>query len=384
MGYKIPLPQLKELYRIVLEDGPELNPGAGVRMMQEIARQGWAHSWLVEDLLMISDRRLSSYKTSIDLVELSRPLKLPLRDICVRPGARSSNASLNEAWEAVDAAALFIVLEMLSFAIDPTPIVAAVRSSIPKKGYISNAALDVLWYEKRKGKGRITFEREDTIGPLSGHKQHVLRGGYKLIAMLDLEGEPVTLTFTGPRFREAREPVQTKCVECGITWYRGDPDSSADHRKTHGKRMAVLAPQPSERVLAEMAAGDFSEHVDWMSPEWRHREMTTRASAFKREEGYDFTQWDMPETDPDAHGFMFTNPDGTIVGACAFRLRKDVSGADRWGLQFVWVAPPHRRSGVLRSRWPALRERFGDFDIEAPVSDAMTAFATSMGDGHLL
>lgn len=384
MGYKLPLAQLKELLRLVLQDANGGQPAVGNDILREIAAEGWAHSWRVEDLLLMTDRRLNGYQTSLDLAVLGRSLGLPLRSACVRPASRSSSVSLSDAWEAIDAAALFIVLEMLSFAIDPAPLVAALRPRISKKGYISSAALDLLWYEKRKGKGSITFEREDTRGSLRGYEDHALRAGYKLVVLADREGEPVSLTFKGPKYRKPREPIETVCKQCGVTWYRGDPDSSASHRRTHRQRMAVLDPEPNELVLAEMARGIFTEHVDWRSPEWRHREMSTRASAFRREEGYDFTQWDMPERDPEAHGFMFTNDDGRIVGVCAFRLRQGTAGEKRWGLQFVWVAPPYRRQGVLRTRWQGFRERFGAFEIEGPVSEAMMAFAHALGDAELL
>lgn len=384
MAYKLPAKNLKSLYSAMLAEGADEPSSAAERVLKDIAKEGWAHNWRVEDLILMSDRRLDDHNLKVDLEVIARSLRLPMQSVCMRPTAKSNNVVLHQAWSAIDAASLFIALEMLGFAIDPAPLVDAVRPTLPKKGYITSAGLDILWYGKRRHKSRITFERDNTDGPLQGHEAHLLRNGYKLIGLLDLDGEPVSLTVTGPRYRQRPEPVEEKCLQCGDAWFRGDPDSSASHRRTHRRRMAVLEPQPNERVLSEMAANTFSEHVDWRSPEWRHREMTTRASSFRREQGYDFTQWGLPETDTDAHGFLFTNSDGRIVGACAFRLRQYEGRPERWGLQWVWVAPSHRRTGVLRSRWAAMRQRFHDFDIEAPVSPAMQSFARTMGDGHLL
>ena len=70
----------------------------------------------------------------------------------------------------------------------------------------------------------------------------------------------------------------------------------------------------------------------------------------------------------------------------SFRWREveDRSEPGCWGLDWVWVCPPGRRSGVLSRVWPMLRERFGDFHVEGPVSDAMQAFLTRRGETFLM
>lgn len=384
MTYKISREQLVELYVAVrAEPGPAV-PNVGAAALQRIARDGWAHDWIVEDLLMMADRRLSQYNTGFRVEALSEMLRLPLRSICHRPGARSNSVSFATAWEAEDAAALLVFLEMLSFNVDPSPLINALLPTLPKKGEITESQLEILWYTKRRAKSEVTVERQDVSGSLRGHECHTLVGGYKLVALIDMQGDPVSLTFTGPRHRRRSEPEFRTCANCGLTWLHGDPDSSAAHRKTHRKRMGVLDPQPNEQVLADRSGNSFDEHVDWRSPYWKHLEMSQRASAFKREEKYDFTMWGLPETDVDAHGFLFTEPGGAIVGACSFRLRSRQSDEPRWGLQWVWIAPGWRRKNILRSRWPALREQFGEFEIEGPVSPAMVSFAVQVGDEHLL
>lgn len=85
------------------------------------------------------------------------------------------------------------------------------------------------------------------------------------------------------------------------------------------------------------------------------------------------------DTDPNVHGFLFPDdsgifPTGTIVGACAFRRREDY-----WALQWMWLAPKVRRRGILARRWPMFLERFGDFVVEAPLSNAMKAFVRQHG-----
>jgi hypothetical protein len=56
------------------------------------------------------------------------------------------------------------------------------------------------------------------------------------------------------------------------------------------------------------------------------------------------------------------------VGACCFR------SYDRWVMLWIWLHPFVRRKGLLRQAWPFFRSRFGDFAIQAPLSDPMSAF----------
>ena len=110
-----------------------------------------------------------------------------------------------------------------------------------------------------------------------------------------------------------------------------------------------------------------------------------RATFFRREFHYDFVQWGSSkgDNDPGARGFLFADDEDAIVGACVFRLRNQ-DGEKRWGLQWVWVCPRARRSGVLVRRWSAFRKRFADFQVERPVSPAMEAFVLKQGDAALL
>jgi hypothetical protein len=86
------------------------------------------------------------------------------------------------------------------------------------------------------------------------------------------------------------------------------------------------------------------------------------------------------DDDPKVHGFLFNDDSavfghGAIAGACAFRWREWKNHPPSWGLQWIWVAPKARRHGILSRRWPMLRQRFGDFVLEPPLSAAMAEFA---------
>ncbi|WJS98200.1 GNAT family N-acetyltransferase [Novosphingobium humi] len=372
---------LRDLYGAMLEDAPTQSCSSP-HIMKAIADDGWALSWQLEDLISLADRRLYSYRHRINLDELGAALGIPKQSVCHRPRSISRGTSLFDAWAAVDFANMLISLEMLGFMVDPLPLVELLLPTIRKKGYISHSALEILWYERCRLKNSITLKAEGA-GKLAEIRDHKLARGYKADVWIDVDGNPATITVRGPKHRVVKAPVAVKCA-CGLTWYRGDPESSLAHRKEHKRRMVYLDPQPHAQVLKERAVGLFDEHVDRMSPLWRNKEMYSRALAFKREEGYDFLQWSTRETDQNTHGFLFADDDGRIVGACAFRYRIYENALSRWGLQWVWIAQPHRRRGVLASRWATLRERFGDFDVETPVSDGMSAFLDKMGDSHLI
>lgn len=188
--------------------------------------------------------------------------------------------------------------------------------------------------------------------------------------------------------RQRQQSVETVCNVCGFTWWKGIPQESAAHRREHRRRMACLEPQPLRKIIAarksqETELGHFSFNnalVTTCSPVWKHKQMYERAKAFKREFDYDVIQWDTPrECDPNAHGFLFTDDAGSIVGACAFRNRVD-ENKNQWGLQWVWICPKERRKGHLSKRWKMFRKWFGGFRVEPPVSKAMEAFLIKQED----
>lgn len=380
MAIKVPADLLRRLYEALLADPPATCRPS--RLLARVADEGWAQAWLMEDALLDMDRRL--YHAGIEPVELAGAFNIPVHRICQRPKARSGAVSIDDALAAKDFACLLIVLEMLGFEISPGPLVQAMLPMLPRRGYITESELEVVWYEKRRQRSSIALQSQDAEGKPVQFRDHKLANGYKLQALVDADEAPLNLTVRGPKYRRTPDPVETKCPDCSFTWWRGDPDSSASHRREHKRRMSYLDPQPHEHALADMQAGGFEEYVDWKSPSWRQDEVYERAYAFKREMHYDFIQWSKSERDPNVHGYLFTTDEGRIVGACSFRLRKPETGAPRWGLQWIWVAPKHRRKGILRARWPALRRRYGEFFIEPPVSDAMQSFARSAGDAHLL
>jgi GNAT superfamily N-acetyltransferase len=384
MAHEIPKDLLNSLYFAICENGPPTEPRH--HRLAEIASTGWVLSHAVEDMLLMADRRFDAWRHPVDIDALGKAVGRGSSLVCTRPRKRSIGVALLSGWSAIDFASLLIFLEDLSFAVDPKPLVDALLPTLPKRGYIPANALDLLWYDRTRRRSERTLVREGERGRSSGIVEKAAHGGYRLVAVVDDEGVPLTLTVTGPKYRRQPEPKGTICSECGVEWYRGDPDSSASHRREHQSRMRYLDPQPSPQMLAARLTDDDAEHVDSESAVWKHEEVYARALAFKREKRYDFVQWTKSgDTDPEAHAYLFTSKSGVIVGACAFRLRSFEGLAEkRYGLQWIWVAPQYRRQGFLRQRWKRLRERHGDFWIEPPVSEDMRSFLAAMGDEKLM
>jgi hypothetical protein len=63
-----------------------------------------------------------------------------------------------------------------------------------------------------------------------------------------------------------------------------------------------------------------------------------------------------------------------VIGGCCFRLRRYKGKRAHWALQWVWLHPFKRRQGHLSKVWPYFKERFGDFEVEEPLSDEMSKF----------
>jgi hypothetical protein len=119
-------------------------------------------------------------------------------------------------------------------------------------------------------------------------------------------------------------------------------------------------------------------------PKWKRQEVYDRALEFKRELGYDFPQWALDAGhDPDAVGFLFSDDDGRIIGACSFRPQSH-PGERPWRLDWIWLCPSARRKGHLDRQWDRFRQRFGVFDVEPPISEAMQAFLRKRGCAHLI
>lgn len=66
-----------------------------------------------------------------------------------------------------------------------------------------------------------------------------------------------------------------------------------------------------------------------------------------------------------------------MFGACCFHVTEEPARAT---LRWVWLHPFFRGRGHLTQAWPLFRYRYGDFDIERPLSPAMAEFVRRKRD----
>ena len=108
------------------------------------------------------------------------------------------------------------------------------------------------------------------------------------------------------------------------------------------------------------------------------------AGYFRREFEYDFIQYSHNEvTDSRNRIFMivanaYTHHVG--VGAFCFRWRDWKDLPHGLSLAWIWLHPFLRRKGILSSCWERLRNLYGNFAVEAPLSLAMDGFLTKRGE----
>lgn len=307
-----------------------------------------------------------------------------------RPSRRSGDTYGFRAVATMDALAILILLEQLGLPLDLRPCIDVVGSTLKNASTLSTSELAVFQYLDRRGKWPPRRISTDDVqaGSSTTAEHHRTVAGYRVTLWRDATGVATAIECRAPRYRPPRPEREVICDGCGAEYVKGNVDSTDAHRKEHRIRMRVLDPEPCQRLASFDLLREQPDlvRVTTNSPQWMHAEMYERARAFRREFRYDFTQWGSAkgDDDPRVQGFLFVLPDDRIVGACAFRWRPLEGAPARWGLQWIWIAPGHRRSGLLRSYWPLFRQEFGDFQAEAPLSDAMEAFLESVGDSTLV
>lgn len=348
---------------------------------------GFANYPDIEDIFHYSDERIDQISYDISVERWCEIFSVPRRNFFLRPRRKQSSVAGDCGVSAEDLADLLINLERTGYSIDPLSLVSKLSSKLADCASVTDAGLRVLRYEENRHKTSPIFfmVEPDKMGQGRREEKFKTTTGYKVEVIWNNDSRPIELTVKAPKYRSKPTLKLTKCEVCGLEWYRGNPDSSAEHRKEHKKRLKYLDPKPNPRFGKEYQAEDGLLHIIANSPKWMHREIYLRALAFKRDFRYDFVQWggQKGETDPNARGYLFINDENIVVGACTFRWR-EYEDKSFWGLQWVWITPKYRRTGVLSKHWRTLRQLHGDFLVEGPVSDEMIAFVAKKGDQDLL
>lgn len=360
--------------------GPRGANDAPLRALEDkLIRQRFVTTSDFEDLLLIAGVRWRAYEIPLDALLEQFQLR---EQTAFFPPSRGGNAHGFGAMSLADTAALLAELEGLGLAAKPERLARAVRDTVSMPGAMMNwAEVRCVLYQRERGKGPPVeiLATPETSASVAATDEHRTAAGYRAVLDRDEQGVALALTVHAPRYRRRRAPVEVTCEACGYTYVRGDVDSSDGHRREHRKRMPYLDPAPLDRVIEMRNRAQDPAIVNALSPLWMHREMIGRGRALNRELNYS-VRWGSPETDMMARGHLFILPDGRIVGACSFRWREYQDAPPAWALEWIWIAPPFRRLGILAAKWVELRALYGDFVVEGPVSPAMQAFLRKRGE----
>ena len=107
------------------------------------------------------------------------------------------------------------------------------------------------------------------------------------------------------------------------------------------------------------------------------------AYYFHREMGFDFVQFVAADKTPNYITYIFFDESRNVhCGACCFRWRKYTNHEPQWAMQWIWIHPYRRRSGILKKHWPMF-DKLRPFLLERPVSPAMQGFINKYNDGKL-
>lgn len=383
MGAKVELlpRKIEALWRAL--QGPVPKSSAIPRSIEDsLVESGWVSDTEFEDILFALDRRMDP-PAVVDPAEIALILEIPHRNVYPRPQRRTDDMTGFSKMAATDAAALLIWLERLGFRIDGSSLCYRLKDGLEGRPYLTDEEISVLFYDgNRHRMAPVTLVAPHR--PWRGMNIAKIRteAGDRIEYQTDDDGVPLSLSVHAPKYRKPRPTQSVTCPDCAMTYVRGSPMDEREHRKSHRRWSAVVNPKP-HRKLAEAIERDLDAvWVDANSPRWKRQEVYERARMFRREFGYDFVQWSV-EYDPDAVGFLFADEGGKIVGACSFRTQPEGSGR-RWRLDWIWLCPSARRSGRLAHQWERFKQRFGVFDIEPPISEAMKAFLIKNGCGDLI
>jgi hypothetical protein len=100
---------------------------------------------------------------------------------------------------------------------------------------------------------------------------------------------------------------------------------------------------------------------------WFRREFHFDLPPYRASDEEDYAIFLWADTDQETSGRV------PAIGAVGFQVDDELASKP-WTLSWAWFHPYARRRGHLSRAWPYFRERFGEFDLELPLSDAMESF----------
>lgn len=352
------------------------------RQLVKIINQGWCESWQFDDLMMLLDRgigRTHLYRPD----ELSKQLKLEERFAFRQEFDPDEGPWGTMMFSAATVACVLIWFERLGFDVDPTFICKKLAEAIDPDRFVNQEEITVLTYPRlRHAMAPVALAADNPRFAGGKSEEFIVGSGYRAVVLNDADGLPVSLEVHAPKYVEPRPQVSVTCDECLMTYTSGIRSDEHRHDIEHNKIVTTLRPRTSRALKRAMSKDPEAVWVTPQSPKWMSIAVYRRARAFKREFGYDFTQWEVGD-EADATGFLFNDADFRIVGACCFRPESSEE-PEVTRLDWIWICPDMRRVGLLSKNWDRFRDRFGEFRIEPPISEAMQTFLRKRGDDHLI
>lgn len=178
-----------------IQDGAEhAKPDA---LAQFVARHGAAvhvPGYAVDDLL--HDLGLGAVASAMDGLS---SLEIATETLFPRPDRHDTGSIGTTYVRLAEVAALLIRLESFGLAVDPEPLVAAIRPALAKQDYLTGAELGVWWFTRERHRFDPVTLVADVARPFPRSAELTTAAGYKVEALLTAEDRAAHLWITPPR-----------------------------------------------------------------------------------------------------------------------------------------------------------------------------------------
>jgi hypothetical protein len=156
---------------------------------------------------------------------------------------------------------------------------------------------------------------------------------------------------------------------CGLAYVRAADTDQNLHRTGHYQIISTFDPKPNAALKNRRNAVN-NPFVPVTEP-WMHERLGRIMRVLTREIGYDFLNWRYGSSG----GYLVADADGRALGGFAV-----IHGGydDRWKnqpfLDWIWIAPPYRRRGLMKQAWAMLSCRYPSIIAPPPYTEQSAPF----------
>jgi RimJ/RimL family protein N-acetyltransferase len=168
------------------------------------------------------------------------------------------------------------------------------------------------------------------------------------------------------------------CPVCNMLYVKELAEDRRIHRAFHRSVVDVFEPKPSVTLAKLYSCHGQLVPVRWDSPQPLRRRLASLSRVFKREFGCDFTMYSA--TGDPGDGYLVAEPDGRAVGGFVVRWIEYSNAPAQWMLSWVWIAPTHRRRGLMRAAWLMAKDKYPGIDPDPPFSKGAAEFFANRDD----